>query len=116
MQRIGADPPESLINLRSAAALAVLGACGCPAELFTGAADGTSRREAWRVFLHGTLQGAADVVAAELTERLETPIRLTFDRLFASDIQGRARAFLSMIGAGGKGLDTERAGRLTGLD
>ena len=116
IQRIGADPPEALVNLRSAAALAVLAACGCPPELFTGTADGTSRREAWRVFLHGTLQGAADVVAAELTEKLEVPIRLTFDRLFASDIQGRARAFGSMIGTGGQGLDTERAARLTGLD
>ena len=68
------------------------------------------------MFLHGTLQGVADVVAAELTEKLETPIRLTFDRLFASDVRGRARAFSSMIGTGGQGLDTERAARLAGLD
>ena len=113
IQRIGADPPESLVNLRSAAALAVLAACGCPAELFTGSADGTPRREAWRQLLHGTLQGAADVVVAELSEKLEARIRLTFDRLFASDVQGRARAFRSILGTGGVGLDTERAARLT---
>ena len=115
VQRIGSNPPEALVNLRSASALAVLAACGIPPELFTGSSDGTSRREAWRQFLHGTLQGAADVVAAELTEKLEARITLSFPRLFASDIQGRARAFGSMIGTGGQGLETERAAKLAGF-
>ena len=73
------------------------------------------RRESWRTFLHGTLQGAADVVATELSEKLEVPVKLNFNRLFASDIQGRARAFASLVGKGGKGLDTERAATLAGF-
>ena len=116
VQRIGIDPPESLVTLRSDAGLAVLAACGVPAELYQGKADGTARREAWRVFLHGTIQGAADVVSAELSEKLETPVTLNFDRLFASDVQGRARAFASLIGTGGEGLDTARAAELAGFD
>ena len=115
VQRLGIDPPEALVGLRSDAALAVLSACGCPPELFQGKADGTARRESWRTFLHGTLQGAADVVATELSEKLEVPVSLNFDRLFASDIQGRARAFASLVGKGGKGLDTERAATLAGF-
>ena len=115
IQRIGIDPPEALVSLRSDAALSVLAACGVPPELFQGRADGTARREAWRTFLHGTLQGAGDVVAGELSEKLETPIKLNFDRLFASDIQGRARAFASLVGKGDKGLDTERAATLAGF-
>ena len=115
VQRLGIDPPEALVGLRSDAALAVLSACGCPPELFQGRADGTARREAWRTFLHGTLQGAADVIATELSEKLETPVKLNFNRLVASDIQGRARAFSSLIGKGGKGLDTERAATLAGF-
>ena len=113
-QRIGSDPPESLVNLRSSAALAVLAACGCPPELFTGDADGTARREAWRVFLHGTLSGAGDVVAAELTEKLEQEVTLNFDRLYASDIQGRGRAYRSMVKPG-EGMEPERAATLAGF-
>ena len=115
IQRIGIDPPEALVSLRSDAALSVLAACGVPPELFQGRADGTARREAWRTFLHGTLQGAADVVAGELSENLETPIKLNFNRLYASDVQGRARAFASLVGKGGKGLDTARAAELAGF-
>ena len=115
VQRLGIDPPEALVGLRSDAALSVLSACGCPPELFQGRADGTARRESWRTFLHGTLQGAADVVSTELSEKLETPVKLNFNKLFASDVQGRARAFSSLIGKGGKGLDTERAATLAGF-
>ena len=116
VQRIGIDPPEALVSLRSDTALAVLSACGVPPELFQGRADGTARRESWRTFLHGTLQGVADVVAGELSEKLEVRVTLNFNRLYASDIQGRARAFASLVGKGGKGLDTARAAELAGFD
>ena len=100
------------MSLRSDAALAVLAACGVPPELVQGRGDGTARREAWRQFLHGTLQGTADVVGAELAEKLETPVTLSFDRLFASDIQGRGRAYQSMTAGG---MEPERAARLAGF-
>ena len=37
---------------------------------------------------------------------------LSFDRLFASDLTGRARAFQSMVGAG---MPVEKAASLAGL-
>ena len=111
-KRIGASPPPSLATLRSDAAQAVLSACGVPVELVT-PGDGTGQREAWRRFLHGTVQPLAACVAAELGAKLDTPgLMLNFDRLFASDLSGRARAFQSMVGGG---MAVDQAAGLAGL-
>ena len=45
--------------------------------------------------------------------KLDRPgLALSFDRLFASDVTGRARAFASMVNGG---MDIERAAGLSGL-
>ena len=111
-KRLGANPPASLATLRSDAAQAVLSACGVPVELVT-PGDGTGQREAWRRFLHGTVQPLAACVAGELAAKLDTPsLAFSFDRLFASDLSGRARAFQSMVGGG---MDVNQAAALAGL-
>ena len=111
-QRLGANPPVSLATLRSDAARAVLSACGVPVELVT-AGDGTGQREAWRRFLHGCVQPLAACVATELAAKLDTPtLTLGFDKLFASDLSGRARAFQSLVGGG---MAVEQAAALAGL-
>ena len=111
-KRIGASPPASLATLRSDAARAVLSACGVPVELVT-PGDGTGQREAWRRFLHGCVQPLASCVATELAAKLDTPsLAFSFDRLFASDLSGRARAFQSMVGGG---MAVDQAAALAGL-
>lgn len=111
-KRVGADPPETLPKLRTDAALHVLAACGVPTELLE-AGEGTRKREAWRQFLHGTVQPVAKLVTAELAEKLDTPdLSLSFEGLFASDLQGRARSFQSMVGGG---MDVAKAAALSGL-
>ena len=111
-QRIGANPPASMASLRTDTARAVLGACGVPADLFD-SGGGAGSRESWRRFLHGSVQPLADLLAVELAEKLDArDLRLSFDRLFASDLMGRARAFQSMVGGG---MDKDRAARLAGL-
>ena len=111
-KRIGANPPASLAALRSDAALAVLSACGVPVELVT-PGDGTGQREAWRRFLHGTVQPVAACVTAELAAKLDTPtLTLGFDKLFASDLSGRARSFQSMVNGG---MPLDKAAALAGL-
>ena len=111
-KRIGANPPASLATLRSDAALAVLAACGVPVEL-AAPGDGTAAREAWRRFLHGTVQPLAACVAEELAAKLDAPgLVLGFDKLFASDLSGRARAFQSMVGGG---MAVDQAAGLAGL-
>ena len=111
--RIGAAPGAPLVGLHDSSARAVLAACGVPSALFDAGTDASGRREAWRQFLHGSLQPLAALVAEELAGKLEAPgLTLGFDRLMASDLQGRARAFQSLTGGG---LAAERAAALAGL-
>ena len=111
-QRIGANPPPALATLPTDSAQAVLSACGVSADLFV-AGDAAGQRESWRRFLHGSVQPLGDLLAAELAVKLEAPgLRLTFDRLFASDLSGRARAFGSLVQGG---MDKDRAAALAGL-
>ena len=111
VQRIGANPPQSIDMLRSNAALHVLAACGVPLTLLE-RSDGTAMREAWRQFLHGSVAPVARTVEAELSDKLNIRVSLNFDALFASDLSGRARAFQSMVGGG---MEVGKAAALAGL-
>ena len=111
--RIGANPPAVLAVLRSDAALSVLAACGVPTSILE-KTDGAGLRESWRQFLHASVIPVSQIISAELSDKLDTPITLNFDRMFASDLSGRARAFQSMVG-GGHGPLT-KAAALAGLD
>jgi len=109
--RIGPAPPDSLARLHEVTTAALLAALGVPVELVH-VADGTGQREAWRRFLHGTLAPIGDQVGEELSNIAGRPVRLTWESLFASDVQGRARAFQSMVGGG---MAVEDAAILSGL-
>ena len=110
--RIGANPPPTLAVLRSEAAQSVLAACGVPVELVV-VSDGTGQREAWRRFLHGTVEPLARPVVQELRNKLELPgLDMDFSGLFASDLSGRARAYQSLVGGG---MVAEKAANLAGL-
>ena len=90
----------------------MLAACGVPITLLT-KSDGTASREAYRRFLHSSVAPVAELVAVELREKLDIPaLSLNFDRLFASDLSGRARAFQSMVGGG---MEVAKAAALAGL-
>ena len=110
--RIGAHPPDTLDPLRSSAAHHILAACGVPIELVT-SGQGTASREAYRRFLHSSVAPVAELVMQELADKLNDPgLRLSFDRLMASDISGKARAFQSLVGGG---METAKAAALSGL-
>ena len=111
--RLGADPPDSLRELREDVAHSLLQACGVPLSLVSERGDGAARREAWRQFLHASVSPVARTVEAELSEKLETAVTLNFDRLFASDVASKARAAASLAGAG---VEVEEALRLAGLE
>ena len=111
-KRLGANPPASEVELLNASTVEVLNACGVPPSLFSLRGDGTAQRESFRRLLHSTIQPLARILAAELSEKLEAPIGLNFDALFAADLSGRARAFQSMVGAG---MDVAKAAGLAGL-
>lgn len=110
LARMGPDYPQSSISLFDTSRNTVLAACGFPVQLVTNS-DGTAQREAWRRYLHGTVSPLARIVAQAATEA-GLPITLDFETLFASDIQGRARAFQSLVGGG---MDIAQAAAASGL-
>ena len=108
-KRLGFDAPASLVDIANAATREVLAACGISPALFDSRAAAASR-EAYRQLLHGVIAPLGKIVAAELTEKLETEISLDWTELRAGDIAGRARAFSTMVGAG---MDPGRAAGLS---
>lgn len=73
-----------------------------------------SQRESWRRFVMGSVEPVAVLVAAELSSKLETPVKLSFEGLWAHDLAGRAAAFKALL-AGGGGMSIERAVAISGL-
>ena len=109
--RLGPEPPDSMATIRRDAAHMVLAASGVPVELASGS-EGTGAREAWRRFLHATVQPIGESVAEELRLKTGRRVRIGFDALMASDLSGRARAFQSLVNGG---MDVAKAAALAGL-
>ena len=97
-QRLGPHPPEVLAQLRRDAFEHVLAVCGTPPSLFTDA-DGTSQREAVRRWHLNLVLPLARQLETELSEKLETAVRLRFD-LYNVDLAGRAQAFQKLVAGG----------------
>ena len=91
MQRLGPAPTAALVALADASFARVLAATGTPPSLFIDS-DGTSQREGLRRWHLGTVLPLARLVEHELTAKLETPVRLTFDR-YPMDQVSRASVF-----------------------
>ena len=111
-RRMGAAPPETIETIRGQSAAQILGACGCPVTALE-SADGTSLREYWRQFLHGTIAPVATVVEQELSLKLGTGVSLGFDKLMASDVVGKARALGTLVT---NGVPLTEAMKLTGFE
>ena len=115
-QRIGLNPPQSVVELRTSAGLGVMAAAGIPLPMVSERADATALREALRQFVHVTLQPVLRIVGAELSRVLELEVSLDLAPLAAADVQGRSRAFRALVGNGTTpGIEVAEARRLTGL-
>ena len=111
-KRLGPEPPDSLVNLRDPAAMAILAACGISPGLLSD--DGPASREAYRQLLHSVIEPLADLVAAELSAKLERQVTIRPRQIGAIDIQSRARAFRA-LSQGDQGLPADRAAALCGF-
>ena len=112
-QPIHPDPTQGHVNIRSQAALDTLAACGVPPALVNPQSDGTSQRESFRRWLHSSVQPLAALAQDELRVKLDEPeLTISFDRLFAADLSGRARGFQSMVKGG---MDVAKAAGIAGL-
>ena len=96
--RLGPSPPEGMVRIRKDAFEAMLAACGTPPSLFLDS-DGTSQREAVRRWHLGTVLPLARILEHELSEKLETELRLVFDS-YPLDLAGRAQAFQKLVSGG----------------
>ena len=75
-------------------------------------ADGAALREGYRQLLTTRLQPLADIMAAELSTKMELPIKVSFPKLAAIDIVARSRAIGSLVTGG---IDPQVAKLLAGL-
>ncbi len=111
-RRMGANIPESHVQLRSDVARDVCASMGIPPALYAGG-DGGSAREGYRQLLTATLEPYAAIIGAEFREKVGYPVSLNFRRLAAADIAARARSYGILVGAG---VDKEDAAQVLGLD
>ena len=89
VNRKGPNPPDSLIELRQQSFERILASFGIPSALF-GRTDATSRREAWREYLHSGLHPLAEIIAEDVVLKLDGPnVTISMDRLFSSDLDGQ---------------------------
>ena len=100
MLRIGFDPRSTALEARERVYKPLLTAANTipPALFGEGRAEG--KKEALRQFLYSTLQPLGDMIAGEARENLTVAFSLGFDRLYAADIQDRARAYKSQVDGG----------------
>ena len=120
-QRMGPEPPAELVELRRDAARELVESIGVPAPLFVGSASEGAQRAAWRRYLVATAAPAAEMVAAELAAKLETPVRLDVGMLATPDAEvsaarargSRANAYAVLRGAG---MDDEEARTAAGIE
>ena len=113
--RLGADPPSSLIALRSAVENTVLSCYGVPSSLGPGGvSDGTAMRESSRRFWALTIAPLLGLVAEELERVLERPVHLHHGQAAGTaDVASRARAAKALNEAG---VPIEDAMRRVGWD
>ena len=109
-KRLGPDPPAAMTETARDAFSRTLSACGVPPPLFLDS-DGTSQREALRRWHMSTVLPVARWIEHELTDKLDTPIALSFDS-YPLDIAGRAASFRQLVTGG---MDVTQALAVTGL-
>ena len=104
-RRLGANPPQSLAQIRQDTFDALLAAAGTPPALMNGGADGTSQRESLRRWHQNTVLPCAKILSWELSEKMEVPIAIEFDG-YATDMVSRATVIKGLVAAG---VDLDKA-------
>ena len=100
------------VELRRDVGANICSALGVPPALYTGGGAG-DMRESYRQLLVAGIQPLASIIMAELSEKLEVPVSLSFRKLQAADVAARARAYGSLVQAQ---LDKVLALELSGLE
>ena len=110
--RFGMDSPDSMRALRSDVTEMTAGVLGVPPPILRSDSNSQAQREAWRRFILSSCTGLARKISQELSVKLETEIRLTFENLYAHDQMGRSAALSKMVQSG---MPLEQAVTLSGV-
>ena len=97
--RVGADFPQAVAELRDPVRLSVLACCGIPPG-FSSSDTATNWRESFRSFVFARVMPLSEIIAEELSMKLDEKISFDFDALSAADVQGRSRSYKSLIDGG----------------
>ena len=93
--RFGADAPATSIQLWESAMLAVMAALGVPPSLYT--SQGGALRESYRHLFGSLMEPLGQLIAAELSEKLEEKITIKWPERLKSDISALSRGFSSLV-------------------
>ena len=96
--RFGPMVPLASIQLWEGAMLAVLAALGVPPSLYT--SQGAALRESYRHLFGSTIEPLAQLIAAELSEKLEEEITIRFPERIRSDVSALSRGFKGLVESG----------------
>ncbi|MDE0002706.1 MAG: phage portal protein [Rhodospirillaceae bacterium] len=107
------DLTDGHIELRRSSALALIEAAGVPAALVDPRAEANGQREAFRRFVHSTIEPMARCVEEEFSDKTGLTCRLDFSSLYAADLAGRGRALKQMVDSG---VDRDMALAIVGLE
>ena len=110
--RLRAEPSANLDVIHRTAYAEVCAAAGVPSVLLTGGGDGNAAKEAYRRLCRATIEPLGRLLATEASRKLDTEVKITFERLRASDIAMSARAYAGLVGVN---VDPEIALHLSGL-
>ena len=97
-QRVGANPPQSMVDLATHASAEVWAACGYNPAIFQ-SGQAASLREANRLAL-GVVAALGKKVEAELRLKLSPEIGLSWGEIRSTDIQTRTRSVGQLVTAG----------------
>lgn len=105
--RIGPEPAQAHVQLRTDAQYALCWACGIPPALMSFQAQGNTLREAWRQLQHGLMEPMARLLESEMAMKGFQAVTFNFRSLHASDLATRGRVVKQLVDAGMK-LDEAR--------
>ena len=112
-KRLGASPPEALVDLRSRASMDLLSSYGIHPSLVLAEAAGPSQRESWRRFLEGYVKPLTRRISNELSMKLNQPVQLETQPHWTTDVRSVTSALASLVKAG---ETFEAAAERLGLD
>ena len=94
-------PAPTMPEISRLAFAQMLAACGAVPGMHLGDADGTNRRESAREWFMLCVRPYADLLQWELSEKLETEIKIVFPELsYFRDVVGRSQAYRNFKGNG----------------